>query len=217
VCLVLPITARRLCGWWPFGTRGVCFADIGLEEKNMKKDRCFGGISIGVVSVVVLCLVASVLKIVDNIPILFNILKDFNDLLTPLATIFSVIFGICKIKTGITDSAIKKTIDHIGKSGPFYIGRGNDDNRYYYIGQNNNIDFNDIKGYKTEIGTDWDFTPQWRPSIENLLNEKKIKNVKAEALPDHSGNGERYCRGIYFVFSTTEKLEEKENNPSNAG
>jgi hypothetical protein len=173
------------------------------------------------VSLIVICslpiffLIISVLKNLHILDGLVNTVENFVCFIKPLVPLFAAVFGASYIARGLTDKAdkeIKKagkeavntSVQKMGKHAPYYIGQEN--NRFYYIGQKNeNFDFNKIADYKTEIGTDWDFTPQWKPAIQNLIKAKKI-GVNADVLPDYSGNGERHCRGMFFVFSTSREI-----------
>jgi hypothetical protein len=190
-----------------------------LEENNMKESvtekikklatNVLYGSIVFMGFLLLLFVIASILKSLNIWEGLFSISQNFICLSKPLVALFAAIFGASPIAKAIADKEnikrIKDTSQEIGKQPPYYIGKGND-NRFYYIGQNRDFDFNGIADYKTEIGTDWDCTVQWKPAIRDLLKTKKI-GVDVDALPDYSGNGERHCRSLFFVFSTSKKIE----------
>jgi hypothetical protein len=186
----------------------------GSCTETLKKlaANIFHGAIIFICLLLGLFLVAGISKSLNILDGLVNTVKNFVCLIKPLVPLFAAVFGASYFAKGLTDKEDKESTreriidsrDKIGKQAPYLIGKGGDDH-YYYIGQSRDFDFNKIAAYKTEIGTDWDFTPQWKPAIKQLIKSRNI-NADVDALPDYSGNGERHCRGMFFVFSTSREI-----------
>jgi hypothetical protein len=109
-----------------------------------------------------------------------------------------------------TDSGrIAKEVQNIGQQPKIFLIGKDVNGRVYYVAYTLGLNFEQFRRYagKTEIGSDWDNTPEWKDAMDNL---KKRINEPNKELPDYAGNGARHNRGAHFVFSVKEEITESE-------